>query len=247
MKPVCEYPNYCRNDKKALYIGQQSYIAFASYRKINSWFPSGWSSISSNWDGLCGYTGNANGNSALCNVPINTHAWRTPGQYNPGFICGAKTVLGNTIDGIWQNENLLGVSLHDRACCARSPTRKPGPRVCLRPILDPDARTPERIIPMETSVCFERGACTLLCRGNRSESAYCAVSETVSHFHVMGAQAQGCARAPGAAHVSACGKGTQGQHLGLGRQAPPEHQRRHVEQRAEAMFGVRLPHSLQRA
>ena len=35
-------------------------------------------------------TRNANGNYALCNIPINTHAWRHPGQYNPGFMCGTK-------------------------------------------------------------------------------------------------------------------------------------------------------------
>ena len=28
---------------------------------------------------------------ALCNIPTNTHAWRHPGQYNPGFISAAPT------------------------------------------------------------------------------------------------------------------------------------------------------------
>ena len=37
------------------------------------------------------YSATANGNNALCNIPINTHAWRTPSQYNPGFVCGTRT------------------------------------------------------------------------------------------------------------------------------------------------------------
>merc|ERR1712072_332880 len=40
------------------------------------------------WSNLCSYTNNANRNYALCNIPANTHAWRHPGQYNPGFVCG---------------------------------------------------------------------------------------------------------------------------------------------------------------
>ena len=91
MKPVCDHPSYCRTNKAGLYIGQHSHIAYRPYRNINSWFPSGWSQISSNWDNLCAYTANANGNYAYCNIPINTHAWRHPGQYSPGFICGATT------------------------------------------------------------------------------------------------------------------------------------------------------------
>ena len=90
MKPVCDHPTYCRNDGSALYIGQAAHIAYRPHRLFNAWFPSGWSTISSNWDGLCSYTKTASGNYALCNVPTNTHNWRRPAQYNPGFICGAK-------------------------------------------------------------------------------------------------------------------------------------------------------------
>ena len=93
MKPVCDHPSYCRNDASALYIGQAKYIAYHPHRRTNSWFPSGWSGISSNWNGLCSYTANASGNSALCNVPSNTRSWRKPSQYNPGFICGIKAKL----------------------------------------------------------------------------------------------------------------------------------------------------------
>ena len=52
--------------------------------------PPGFEVIRDKWNNLCAYTGNANGNYALCNIPINTHAWRHPGQYNPGFMCGTK-------------------------------------------------------------------------------------------------------------------------------------------------------------
>ena len=33
MKPVCEHPSYCRNDAKALYIGQSSHITNWRYRE----------------------------------------------------------------------------------------------------------------------------------------------------------------------------------------------------------------------
>ena len=131
MKPVCDHPSYCKTDPNALYIGQKSHIAYTPHRNTNSFFPSGWSTISSNWNGprvgktaacresshskakqsitkarvlvcglenspccaeprngLCSYTGKANGNSALCNIPANSHAWKSPSQSNPGFICG---------------------------------------------------------------------------------------------------------------------------------------------------------------
>eukprot|EP01048_Picozoa_sp_COSAG05_P004992 COSAG05_NODE_286_length_12159_cov_63.200249_1_plen_1966_part_10 len=90
MKPVCDHPSYCRTDGKAVYLGQANHIAYPPHRRINSWFPAGWKSISSKWNGLCSYTNNANGNYALCNIPTNTHAWRTPAQYNPGFICAVQ-------------------------------------------------------------------------------------------------------------------------------------------------------------
>jgi hypothetical protein len=93
MKPVCDHPSYCRTDKKSLYLGQANHIAYWPHRKINSWFPAGWSAIRDKWRSLCSYTNNANGNYALCNIPTNTHAWRHPGQYNPGFICGTGLIV----------------------------------------------------------------------------------------------------------------------------------------------------------
>merc|ERR1711865_746958 len=88
MKPVCDHRNYCRNDKKALYIGQSGHLAYKPHRNNNNYSPAGFSDIRGKWDSLCSYTNNANGNNALCNIPTNTHAWRNPGQYNPGFVCG---------------------------------------------------------------------------------------------------------------------------------------------------------------
>ena len=85
---VCDHRNYCKNDGGALYLGQAHHISYPPHRNINSWFPTGWSSIRSNWNGLCNYAANAHGNHALCNMPTNTHSWRTPAQANPGFVCG---------------------------------------------------------------------------------------------------------------------------------------------------------------
>ena len=50
-------------------------------------FPSGWSAIAKNWDGLCSYTGSAGSSRALCNVPTNTHSWQKPGSAYK-FMCG---------------------------------------------------------------------------------------------------------------------------------------------------------------
>ena len=39
MKPVCDNPNYCRNDANALYIGQKNHIGYPPHRNIASYFP----------------------------------------------------------------------------------------------------------------------------------------------------------------------------------------------------------------
>jgi hypothetical protein len=88
MMPVCDHRAYCRNDKKALYIGQDHHLAYKPHRNNNRYMPNGFSKIRNNWNDLCSYTANANGNYALCNIPSNRHAWRRVEQYNPGFICG---------------------------------------------------------------------------------------------------------------------------------------------------------------
>ena len=63
MKPICDYPSYCKNDASALYIGQTSHIAYKPYRSNTSYMPSGFEKVKSMWDGLCSYTANANGNN----------------------------------------------------------------------------------------------------------------------------------------------------------------------------------------
>jgi hypothetical protein len=88
MKPVCDHRQYCKNDKQALYIGQTNHIAYAPHRHNKGYMPSGFDQVQHLWNGLCSYTAKARGNYALCNIPANTHAWRTPAQANPGFMCG---------------------------------------------------------------------------------------------------------------------------------------------------------------
>merc|ERR1711881_733810 len=89
MKPVCDHPNYCRNDAASVYLGQSGHLAYKPHRYNNNYSPPGLDGIRNKWNGLCSYTRNANGNYALCNIPVNTHAWRHPGQANPGFVCAA--------------------------------------------------------------------------------------------------------------------------------------------------------------
>ena len=97
MKPVCDHPSYCKkNDAQSIYLGQTSHLSYPPHRNNNNYLPSGFAAIRGRWNGLCSYTGNANGNSVLCNVPSNSHSWRSPGQYNPGFIC-AK--VGGSLGG----------------------------------------------------------------------------------------------------------------------------------------------------
>ena len=91
MKPVCDHPRYCKNDKAALYIGQTGHIAYPPHRNNNSYFPSGWPSISQQWSGLCSYTAKAKakGVYALCNIPTTSHSWQPPSK-GLGFICGTN-------------------------------------------------------------------------------------------------------------------------------------------------------------
>ena len=110
MKPVCDHPSYCRADDKALYIGNDNHIAYKPHRNTLKYHAKGWERIKDKWVGLCSYTGSAGGSKdqnaktgALCNIPVNTHAWKTALQSNPGFVCGKavrdtdfKATLGGT-------------------------------------------------------------------------------------------------------------------------------------------------------
>ena len=96
MKPVCEHPSYCRNDKNALYLAG-NHISIPSYHSSYSyWYPTGFHRIKDKFAAACYYTGKARGNYALCNIPSNSHAWRTVAQYNPGFVCGSRVNMNFT-------------------------------------------------------------------------------------------------------------------------------------------------------
>merc|ERR1712072_931285 len=90
MKPICDHPSYCKNDKKAIYMGQSGHVEYPGHRKNNGMFPKGWSKHARKFDRLCAYTGKAHGNKALCNMPINSHSWRKPSEAQ-SFMC-AKIV-----------------------------------------------------------------------------------------------------------------------------------------------------------
>ncbi|MDA9620640.1 hypothetical protein N9S66_00720, partial [bacterium] len=92
MAPVCDHPAYCKTDSQALYLGQSHHMAYRPHRANKSYMPAGFDKIAIKWTGLCSYTARANGNYALCNIPVHTHAWRHPGQYNPGFVCGKEDI-----------------------------------------------------------------------------------------------------------------------------------------------------------
>merc|ERR1719336_2249298 len=66
-------------------------MAYKPHRDNQGFFPGGFMQIRNRWLGLCSYTNAANGNYALCNIPENTHAWKTAAQANPGFICAIKS------------------------------------------------------------------------------------------------------------------------------------------------------------
>ena len=104
MKPVCDYPGYCKNDKAALYIGQSGYLAYSPHRNNKHRMPSGFADIAFNWEQRCSYTGTSRKAYARCEVRQNWLSsrsaktyWKLPAQYNNGFICGvldpARTIL----------------------------------------------------------------------------------------------------------------------------------------------------------
>ena len=39
MKPVCDHPSYCKNDKNAIYIGQNHHLAYPHHRRESSYVP----------------------------------------------------------------------------------------------------------------------------------------------------------------------------------------------------------------
>ena len=90
MKPVCEHRSYCGGDPKSLFLGQDHHISYPGHRNNKGYNPDGWLEIANRWNGLCVYANTAASSRGLCNIPINTHSWRTPGQADPGFVCGKQ-------------------------------------------------------------------------------------------------------------------------------------------------------------
>ena len=88
LKPVCEHPSYCRNDKLSLYLGQSGHLSHPGHRNNNNYSPKGLEDFRDRFAGLCNYANKAGSARGLCNIPINSHSWRTPKQADPGFICG---------------------------------------------------------------------------------------------------------------------------------------------------------------
>eukprot|EP01048_Picozoa_sp_COSAG05_P000829 COSAG05_NODE_25_length_31349_cov_4.978560_24_plen_549_part_00 len=126
MKPVCDYPSWCKNDRNALYIGQSSYLSSPSYRNNNNYVPSGFAAIRDVWRYKCSYTGNARGNYAYCNTPSNTHSWRYPSQTNPGFVCGAVVPPHETPSTCFngKDDDRDGLADCDDPDCSAAPSAK---------------------------------------------------------------------------------------------------------------------------
>jgi hypothetical protein len=79
MKPVCDHRNYCRNDNKAYYIGQDHHFAHKPHRDHPHYMPKGFEKIKSKFDGVCSYTRNHGGHHrTLCQQSNGHHAWKHP-------------------------------------------------------------------------------------------------------------------------------------------------------------------------
>jgi len=90
MKPVCNNPNSCKSDPKALYIGQQGSMSDRPRRFDAKYFPGGWAKIRSQWDvaGRCFYTGQEKPGKALCNTASGRADWKSLGDDEDSFVCG---------------------------------------------------------------------------------------------------------------------------------------------------------------
>ena len=94
MKPICDHPAWCATDPNALYLGQDGHISHGGHRDTMTMNAVGWNRIKVRFVGLCVYapfSGHRNAalkDNALCNIPTNSHSWKTPAQANPGFMCG---------------------------------------------------------------------------------------------------------------------------------------------------------------
>jgi len=81
MKPVCDSPKYCKNDRRAIYFGQKGRLL--SKKSDSSDFPIGWKTVVPHMEGVCAYTGKRGGTKAKCG---DSNSWRSVTQ-NPTFMC----------------------------------------------------------------------------------------------------------------------------------------------------------------
>ena len=121
MRPVCDHPNWCGNDRRALYLGQSQHISYPNHRNDDDANPYGFSSIRNRWNGLCVYAGTTSGKAAVCNIPVNSHSWKDPAQGNPGFVCGkiresAPDLRLMPVRHFWLGRGLSRVSVPRSAC-----------------------------------------------------------------------------------------------------------------------------------
>merc|ERR1719271_1653153 len=90
-KPVCDHPSYCRNDRRALYIGQSHHLAYGGHWH-NNYMPHGLMVWKNRFrqNGMCFFTGNHGGKHRDLCAHGNSHTWRTAVQ-NRYYMCGKVT------------------------------------------------------------------------------------------------------------------------------------------------------------
>jgi hypothetical protein len=132
MKPVCDHPDYCKEDPKAVWIGQASHIAYWPHRNKVEYFPSGWNKrLIAQWNDLCSYTagaGKTHEQDALCNIPRGGHIWKSPRQVKvgQGFMCGKEepdfsASLG-AMNGVAAGRCIALSQYSNAGCCGILPT-----------------------------------------------------------------------------------------------------------------------------
>ena len=92
------------------------------------------------WNGLCVYTANANGNSALCNIPINSHSWQKPPQPDPGFICAKVVAVQNSVPAFPKGFELIQ-KMWNGACNYAGAASNSNKALCNIPLTVSDARS----------------------------------------------------------------------------------------------------------
>ena len=110
MRPVCEAPQYCKDDPASVYLGQSEHLL-----QNNAPVPDGFAAVRHYWKGRCSYAGSRHGASALCQIlcqRVVSDTWRqraaSPCQHdrwewvknatvkNPGFICASSDSVPQT-------------------------------------------------------------------------------------------------------------------------------------------------------